>query len=205
MLAFRSSLSLFNSRATFARKGGRHAMRRLAPSPHHAAASPSSSAAAPAPRRCRGGAAAARPMQVCLSEKGEGDKDWSSERQSKIAGQEKRDFQLFADDIALLLLPLIPIRQSQAPRPLRLVATEAKGTSGGGSNEAAFASSSSSSAEAAAASAASIPKTTTTTAAANRPSTAKASVEVPSRDLPPAPVRGDAERIYSNMMASTSG
>ena len=56
-----------------------------------------------------------------------------------------------------------------------------------------------------AASAASTPST----AAANRPKPLAAkktvSVEVPSRDLPPAPVRGDAARVYSNMMASTSG
>ena len=58
------------SHPNFARKGrGRHAMRRLAPSPHHAAASPWTSAAAPpAPRRCRG-AAAARTMQVRSKEK----------------------------------------------------------------------------------------------------------------------------------------
>jgi len=50
-----------------------------------------------------------------------------------------------------------------------------------------------------------------TAAAANR-STAKnkqaasCSAEAPShRDLPPAPVRRDAERVYSNMIASTSG
>lgn len=120
--------------------------------------------------------------------------------QELLAKKKKRKTD-FAD-ITLPLVPRIPIRQSQAPRPLRLVATEARGINGGGSNEAAFASSSSSAAEAA--STASIP--TTTAAIRLPPSTAQnASAKVPSRDLPPAPIRRDAERIYSNMMASTSG
>ena len=93
-------------------------------------------------------------------------------------------------DITLLLSHQIHILQSQAPFPLRRVAIEAKGISGGGANEAEFASSSSAA----------------TAANRHRPSTtAKNAVEIPSRDLPPAPVRQDTARIYSNMMASTSG